>query len=249
MNVLYQIHIKKASEKQKNICGANKMINIQQKLLEFQDKKYKQFNSKLIPNISPETQIGVRVPHIRKIAKEIRYTSEAEAFLKDLPHRYFEENNLHGYLLETIKDFDEAITLTENFLPYIDNWATCDTITPKVFKNNLPALYEKTKEWLKSDETYTIRFGINMLMKFFLDENFKDETLSMVADIESEEYYVNMVRAWFFATAMAKQRDKTFPYFEKRKLDKWTHNKAIQKCLESLRITDKDKKILKEMKV
>ncbi len=224
------------------------MINIQQKLLEFQDKKYKQFNSKLIPNISPDAQIGIRIPHIRQIAKELQNTDEAKSFLNALPHKYFEENNLHGYLLETVKDFDEALVLTEKFLPYIDNWATCDTISPKVFKKNLPALYEKIKIWLKSEKTYTIRFGVNMLMKFFLDENFTDEVLFLVAEIESDEYYVNMVRAWFFATAMAKQRDKTYPYFENRKLDKWTHNKAIQKCVESLRITDEDKKILKEMK-
>ena len=225
------------------------MINIQQKLLDFQDEKYKQFNSKLIPNILPENQIGVRIPHIRKIAKEIRNTEDAKIFLNTLPHKYFEENNLHGYLLEMVKDFDEAVNLTEKFLPYIDNWATCDTITPNVFKENLPALYKKIKEWIKSEETYTIRFGVNMLMKFFLDENFTDEVLLLVAEIESKEYYVNMVRAWFFATAMAKQREKTFPFFENRKLDKWTHNKAIQKCVESLRITDEDKKILKEMKI
>lgn len=225
------------------------MINIQQKLLEFQDKKYKQFNSKLIPDVSPDTQIGVRIPHIRKIAKELKGSDEAKAFLNALPHEYFEENNLHGYLLETIKDFDEAIMLTEKFLPYIDNWATCDTITPKVFRKNLPALYDKIKVWLNSGETYTIRFGVNMLMKFFLDENFTDETLMLVAEIKSEEYYVNMVRAWFFATAMAKQREATLPYLENKTLDTWTHNKTIQKCIESFRISKEDKIKLKEMKL
>ncbi|MBQ7956479.1 MAG: DNA alkylation repair protein [Clostridia bacterium] len=225
------------------------MATIQKRLFEYEDKKYKEFNSKLIPNISPDTQIGVRIPHIRQIAKEIRNTDEADNFLKNLPHKYFEENNLHGYLLETVKDFDETIKLTEEFLPYIDNWATCDTISPKVFRKNLPALYEKIKSWLKSEKTYTVRFGVNMLMKFFLDESFTDEVLSLVAEIESDEYYVNMVRAWFFATAMAKQREKTLPYFENKALDKWTHNKAIQKCVESYRISDKDKKLLKEMKL
>ena len=224
-------------------------MSIQKRLFAYEDKKYKEFNLKLIPNISPEKQIGVRIPNIRKIAKEIKDTDEAYIFLENLPHKYFEENNLHGYLLETIKDFDKALDYTQKFLPYIDNWATCDTITPKIFRSNLPALYEKIKEWLKSQETYTIRFGVNMLMKFFLEENFTEETLLLVAEIESTEYYVNMVRAWFFATAMAKQREKTLPYFENKKLDKWTHNKAIQKCVESYRITEEDKRILKEMKI
>ena len=225
------------------------MTHIQAKLFEMKDEKYKQFNSKLIPNISPDTQIGVRIPDIRRLTKEIKGTEEAKEFLNDLPHEYFEENNLHGYLIETVKDFDEAIILTEKFLPYIDNWATCDTISPVIFRKNIPALYEKIKAWLKSDSTYTIRFAINMLMKFFLDENFTDEVLLLVAEIESNEYYVNMVRAWFFATAMAKQREKTLPYIKGKKLDKWTHNKTIQKCVESFRITNEDKKILKEMKL
>ncbi len=225
------------------------MTHIQEKLFLVCDEKYKAFNSKLIPNISRDVQIGVRVPDIRRIAKEIRNTEEAKNFLNALPHKYFEENNLHGYLLEDIKDFDEAIALTEKFLPFIDNWATCDTISPKVFKKNLPALYDKIKVWLMSDDTYTIRFGVNMLMKFFLDENFSAEVLRLVAEIKSEEYYVNMVRAWFFATAMAKQREQTLPYLRDKKLDKLTHNKTIQKCTESYRISKEDKKILKEMKL
>lgn len=225
------------------------MTNIQQKLFSVQDEKYKAFNSKLIPDVPIENQIGVRIPDIRRLAKEIGNTREACKFLTSLPHKYFEENNLHGYLLEFITDYDEAIASTEKFLPYIDNWATCDTITPKAFRKNIPDLYEKIKLWLKSGHTYTIRFGVNMLMKFFLDENFSDEVLLLVAEIKSEEYYVNMVRAWFFATAMAKQRGATLPYLEKKKLDKWTHNKTIQKCTESYRISDKDKVLLKEMKL
>ena len=176
------------------------MTEIQRKLFSVQDEKYKDFNSKLIPDVEKDVQIGVRIPHIRSLAKEIRNTDEAEKFLNTLPHKYFEENNLHGYLLEGIKDFDEAIEMTEKFLPYIDNWATCDTISPRVFRKNIPALYEKIKVWLKDTHTYTIRFGVNMLMKFFLDENFTDEVLLIVSEIKSEEYYVNMVRAWFFAT-------------------------------------------------
>lgn len=222
---------------------------IQKRLFSLQDEKYKSFNSKLIPNIPIDSQIGVRIPDIRRLAKEIRNTDEAESFLNTLPHKYFEENNLHGYLIEWINDFDEAMELTEKFLPYIDNWATCDTVSPKVFRKNLPLLYEKIKEWLKSGDTYTIRFGVNMLMKFFLDENFSEEVLKLVCEIESEEYYVNMVRAWFFATAMAKQRKKTLPYLEEKRLDKWTHNKTIQKCIESYRITKEDKQKLKEMKL
>lgn len=225
------------------------MTSVQKRLFEYEDKTYKEFNSKLIPNVSSDTQIGVRIPHIRKIAKEIKNTDESEKFLRNLPHRYFEENNLHGYLLETINDFDRAIKLTEEFLPYINNWATCDTISPKIFRKNLPALYERIKVWLNSDKTYTIRFGINMLMKFFLDESFTDGILVLVAEIESDEYYVNMARAWFFATAMAKQREKTFSIIKNRNLDKWTHNKTIQKCIESFRISDDDKKKLKELRL
>ncbi len=222
---------------------------IQKRLFSLQDLKYKDFNSKLIPNVPLDSQIGVRIPDIRRVAKEIKNTDEAKDFLNKLPHRYFEENNLHGYLIEWVNDFDEAMEFTEKFLPFIDNWATCDTISPKVFKKNIPALYEKIKVWLKTGDTYTIRFGVNMLMKFFLDENFGEEILALVCEIKSEEYYVNMVRAWFFATAMAKQREKTLPYLEEKRLDKWTHNKTIQKCIESYRITKEDKKLLKEMKL
>ncbi len=225
------------------------MTEIQRKLFSMQDEKYKDFNSKLIPDVEINAQIGVRIPHIRAIAKEIRNTDEAEVFLNTLPHKYFEENNLHGYLLEEIKDFDKAIEKAEKFLPYIDNWATCDTISPKIFRKNIPPLYEKIKVWLKSEHTYTIRFGVNMLMKFFLDENFNNEVLLLVAEIKSEEYYVNMVRAWFFATALAKQRNSALPYLTEKKLDKWTHNKTIQKCIESYRISDEDKTLLKEMKL
>ncbi|MBR3588874.1 MAG: DNA alkylation repair protein [Clostridia bacterium] len=225
------------------------MTEIQKKLFSLQDEKYKNFNSKLIPNIPLEKQIGVRIPDIRRLAKEIKNTEEADGFLMSLPHEYFEENNLHGYLLEYINNFDTAIEMTEKFLPFIDNWATCDTMSVKVFKQNIPALYKKIKAWLKSEETYTIRFAVNMLMKYFLDENFSEEVLTLVAEIQNKEYYVNMVRAWFFATAMAKQREATLPYLTERKLDKWTHNKTIQKCRESYRISDSDKELLKEMKL
>ncbi len=224
------------------------MTDIQKKLFSLQDIKYRDFNSKLIPDVPLDVQIGVRIPQIRKLAKELHGTAEASDFLSCLPHRYFEENNLHGYLIELIKDFDEAIKMTEKFLPFIDNWATCDTINPRAFLKNIPALYKKIKEWLLSDYTYTVRFAINMLMKHFLEENFNDEVLKIVAEIKSDEYYVNMARAWFFQTAMTKQKEKAYPYFTEKALDKWTHNKAIQKCTESYRISNEDKKLLKELK-
>ena len=225
------------------------MTEIQKKLYNLQDIGYKDFNSKLIPDIPAEKQIGVRIPDIRKLAKEIKNTDAANDFLNCLPHEYFEENNLHGYLLESIGNFDTAIEMTEKFLPFIDNWATCDTITVKAFTKNIPALYIKIKEWLSSERTYTIRFGINMLMKFFLDENFSEEVPLLVAEIQNKEYYVNMARAWFFQAAMVKQKDTILPYITEQKLDKWTHNKTIQKCTESYRISDEDKKLLKEMKL
>ncbi len=224
------------------------MTEIQSLLFSYEDKEYKEFNSKLIPNIEKITQIGVRIPDIRRIAKEIKGSEIAKEFINTLPHKYFEENNLHGYLIEAIKDFDECLIETEKFLPHIDNWATCDTISPKVFKKNLPFVEEKTKEWLSSSHTYTVRFGISMLMKFFLDESFNPEHLNWVQKIKSDEYYINMMRAWYFQTAMTKQRKTVIPYFTEKKLDKWTHNKAIQKCIESYRIADSDKELLKALK-
>ncbi len=225
------------------------MTEIRKILFSLQDTAYKQFNSKLIPNVSPDTQIGVRLPDIRRLAKEIKGTEDAEIFMKDLPHKYFEENNLHGCLIETIKDFDSAVLLTEEFLPYIDNWATCDMISPRTFKNNTAELKKRIDVWLKSEKTYTVRFGISMLMKFFLDENFSVDILEKVAEIKSDEYYVNMMRAWFFATAAAKQHDAAMPYFTEKRLDVWTHNKAIQKCIESSRISKEDKEFLKTLKI
>lgn len=225
------------------------MTEIREILFSMQDTAYKQFNSKLIPNVSPDTQIGVRLPDIRRLAKKLKGTSEAEDFMKELPHKYFEENNLHGCLIEEIKDFDSAVLHTEEFLPYIDNWATCDTFSPRAFKRNTAELLKKIDVWLKSEKTYTVRFGISMLMKFFLDENFSVDILERVAEIKSDEYYVNMMRAWFFATAAAKQREDTMPYFTEKRLDIWTHNKAIQKCIESSRISREDKEFLKTLKI
>ena len=222
---------------------------IQNRLFELQDLKYREFNSKLIPNVNPETIIGVRTPALRKMAKEISKTEDFKEFLNILPHKYYEENNLHGILIENIKDYDTVIDLLDNFLPFIDNWATCDMITPKIFKKNLDKLYEKINVWLKSEHTYTVRFGIKMLMSFYLDDNFKPEILELVSGVISDEYYINMMIAWYFATAIAKQYDATIPYIEKKRLSKWTHNKTIQKAIESFRINDETKVYLRTLKI
>ena len=206
---------------------------ILERLMELQDLKYREFISKLIPTVNSETVIGVRTPAMRKLAKEISGSEEAEEFLHSLPHTYYEENNLHGCLIELIKDYDVCIEALNQFLPYVDNWATCDFIRPKVFKKHKSDLLEQIKIWLKSDHIYTVRFAIEMLMTFYLDENFSKEYLAWVAQIRSEEYYLNMMIAWYFATALAKQYEAALPYLEEQKLDQWTHNKTIQKAVES----------------
>jgi 3-methyladenine DNA glycosylase AlkD len=223
--------------------------DILQRLFALQDPVYRAFTCKLTPSLDPGAVIGVRTPQLRKLAKEMAKTPEAQAFLRNLPHRYYEENNLHGFLIETIGDYDAALGAVEAFLPYVDNWATCDQMTPKVFRKNLPGLYERIKVWLKSDRTYTVRFGIGMLLGFYLDGEFRPEMLTLVANIRSEEYYVNMMIAWYFATALAKQYEAALPYIEQRRLPKWTHNKAIQKAVESNRISDETKTLLRTLKM
>lgn len=223
--------------------------NIRASLFELQDIKYRDFQRKLIPTVAPETVIGVRTPELRKFAKKISKNREASEFLKILPHKYYEENNLHGFLIEVIGDYTQTIAAIDVFLPYVDNWATCDLMSPKVFKKHLPELYEKIKEWIKSDRTYTVRFGIEMLMSFFLDEHFQPETLKLVSNVKSQEYYVNMMIAWYSATALAKQYDAALPYIQQQRLDKWTHNKAIQKAAESYRIDEERKIFLRSLKV
>lgn len=219
------------------------------RLLALQDPEYKEFQCNLMPNVDRELVIGVRTPLLRNLAKEYFNTPQAEAFLNVLPHRYYELNNLHSFLLERIKDYDEAIQAVEAFLPYIDNWATCDQLSPKVFRKHLPDLYERIKTWLDSDHTYTVRFGIGMLMSFYLDNNFQTEINDLVAGVRSQEYYINMMVAWFFATALAKQYNATLPYLQEYRLDKWTHNKAIQKAIESNRIKDETKAYLRTLKI
>lgn len=218
-------------------------------LFKLQDLKYKDFHAKLIQTIDKEKIIGIRVPELRKFAAEFNNSKYKNEFLNTLPHYYYEENNLHAFLIEKIKDFDEAIEETDKFLPYIDNWATCDSLRPKVFFKNKEKLLKYIEKWLDSEHYYTIRFGIEMLMVHFLDENFSPEYLKRISQIKSTEYYVNMMIAWYFATALAKQYDTTLPYFESKILDKWTHNKAIQKAIESYRISNLQKEDLRKLKI
>ena len=223
-------------------------MEIQKELFSLQDKEYMKFLSKLTPNVSEDTIIGVRIPEIRKLAKKLVKNNEYEDFLKELPHKYYDENLLHGAIISESKNFEKCIKLLDNFLPFVDNWAVCDTISPKIFKKHKKELIEKIKEWSQSDKTYTCRFGVEMLMTHFLDEDFKKEYLEMVANIHSEEYYVKMVIAWFFATALAKQWDYAVIYLEDNRLDVWVHNKTIQKARESLRISLEKKEYLKKLK-
>ena len=201
-----------------------------------------------MPTVNPDKIIGVRTPELRKLSKELAGSELAEAMMKELPHKYYEEDNLHGFFIEKIKDYDACISELNRFLPYVDNWATCDLMSPKIFKKHLPELLEQIKIWLASEHTYMIRFGMKTLMSFYLDEEFQEEYLEMVASVESEEYYIKMMQAWFFATALAKQYEATVPFIEKRRLEMWTHNKAIQKAVESYRITDEKKQYLKSLK-
>ena len=202
---------------------------IERELIKLQDEKYRDFNSKLIPALDRETMIGVRTPELRKYAKLLVKRDDVGEFLSVLPHKYFEENQLHAFILAEIKNFELCLEEVKKFLPYIDNWATCDQLSPKVFKKYHKELIPHIKEWIRSDKTYTVRFGIGMLMEHFLDEDFAPVYPEMVTEIRSEEYYINMMTAWYFATALAKQYEQVLPFIENKKLDDWTHNKAIQK--------------------
>lgn len=225
------------------------MKEITSSLFELQDEKYRSFHAKLIPEIEFDRIIGVRTPALRKYAKEAAKLPDVNQFLEELPHYYYEENNLHGELLCLLyKDIETLLDKLEIFLPYIDNWATCDLLSPKLFKKNLPIVYERVKEWLKSQDTYTVRFGIVTLLSFFLDDAFEPEMLAMVAGIQTEEYYIKMAIAWYFSVAIVKQYETTLPYFENCKLDAWTHNKAIQKAIESYRVSDETKAYLRTLK-
>lgn len=224
------------------------LTNIQKRLFELQDKEYALFQGKLIPTIDVNRIIGVRLPLVRNLAKELAGTEECEEFMKVLPHYYYDENMLHGSLISNIKDYDKTIEAVDRFLPYVDNWAVCDTMSPKVFKKHREELIKKVKEWSASDELYTCRFGIGMLMAHYLDNNFKPEYLDIPASIHSDEYYINMMIAWYFATALAKQWETSVVYLEEGRLDTWVHNKTIQKARESLRVSDDRKEYLKGLK-
>lgn len=221
------------------------MEEIQKQLFELQDMAYRDFHSRLMPDIDKETALGIRVPVLRKYAKSIAGTELAEKFIKELPHCYYEENNLHMMLITGIKDYDRCLTEIERFLPYIDNWATCDFPAPKCFENHKEDLLPVIKRWIASSETYTIRYGIGMLMRLYLDADFDPEYVKLVAEVESDEYYVNMMIAWYMATALAKQWDAVIPYIEEHRMSDWVHRKTIQKAVESYRITDEQKRYLK----
>ena len=221
-------------------------MSVYEMLLDVKDDKYREFQAKLVPNVSPDTIIGVRTPDMRKIAKEVFNSPEKEEFLKELPHKYYEENLVHFFIIAMIKDFDECIEKVEEFLPYVDCWPVSDQATPKSFKKNHAKLLPYIRNWIASDHVYTARFGIRMLMNEFLDDDFKDEYLELVASKEGDDYYLKMMVAWYFATALAKKYDESVKYIEGRKLDDWIHKKAIQKAVESFRVTDEHKEHLKK---
>ena len=222
--------------------------DIKKELFSMQDEKYRGFQAKLIPTVSPENIIGVRTPVLRAFAKQLAKQDEAGEFLAVLPHAYFDENQLHAFIISEIKDFDRCIEEVCRFLPYVDNWATCDQMSPKVFAKHRDRLLEYISAWLESGETYTVRFAVGMLMQHFLDEDFNPVYLKTVSQIRSDEYYINMMIAWYFATALAKQYDESVKYIEERKLDEWVHKKAIQKAVESYRVTDEHKEYLKSFR-
>ena len=224
---------------------AEQVETITKRLFALQDTGYRDFQSRLMPTIPIDRIIGVRTPELRKLAKELAGTREAEDFLSLLPHTYYDENNLHGFLLEYIKDYDACLAAINTFLPYVDNWATCDSLSPKVFKKHLKELLPQIRIWMASEHTYTIRFGIGMLMKYYLDEAFEAEYLAEVAAVRSEEYYVKMMISWYFQVALVKQYEETIPYLEQKRLEPWIHNKTIQKACESYRVPDSRKTYLK----
>ena len=214
-----------------------------------QDIKYRDFQAPLFPNIDKERMIGVRTPELKKLAKELNGSELANKFIETLPHYYFDENQLHAFLISLIKDYQTCLQEVDRFLPYVDNWATCDQLSPKVFAKHKEELIVPVKKWLKSKHTYTVRFAIGMLMQHYLDESFKEEFMTLVASIKSEEYYINMMVAWYFATALAKQWDTAIKYIKESKLSPWVHNKTIQKAIESYRITEEQKAYLKSLKI
>lgn len=222
---------------------------IQEELFRNQDKKYGEFQAKLLPTLDPQTVIGVRTPVLRQLAKKLYRENDFSVFLHDLPHKYFDENQLHAFLISEIKDFECCMAELNRFLPFIDNWATCDQLSPKVFKKHKMELLAQIKVWIESQKTYTVRFAVGMLMQYFLDEDFALTYPEMVLTIHSEEYYVNMMIAWYFAAALAKQYELILPFIENRSLETWIHNKTIQKAIESHRVSDAQKNHLRTLKI
>lgn len=227
----------------------NRMEEIRQWIRQNSEEEYAAFQRKLLPALPPEKIHGVRTPALRKYAKELKKQEDIEMFLQHLPHESFEEDQLHAFILSEIRDPSECLEALDRFLPYIDNWATCDQLSPKCFRKHPEVLPEKTWGWMASEETYVIRFGIGMLMQHFLEEHFDPVYLQRVSEVRSREYYVNMMIAWYFATALAKQPEAALPYLEERKLDPWVHNKTIQKAIESYRISDSQKEYLRTLRV
>ncbi|WP_026507845.1 DNA alkylation repair protein [Butyrivibrio sp. MC2013] len=219
------------------------------RLYSLQDIKYRDFQKGLIPTVDPDRVIGVRTPDLRKYAAELSKRDDIKDFLSDLPHQYFDENQLHAFIISRIKDMDICLMEVDRFLPYVDNWATCDQLSPAVFRKHKDALLTRIREWISSEDTYTVRFAIGMLMQHFLEDDYDPCYPEMVAALRSDEYYINMMIAWYFATALAKRYDEIVPYIEERRLDIWTHNKAIQKSVESYRITPEQKAYLKSLKI
>ncbi len=225
------------------------MNELVKELLNNEDLKYKEFNSSLLPNVPKNSFIGIRIPVIKKITKDFMKNHDYESFMKELPHKYFEEYIAHGELISQTKDINKCLEYLDEFLPYVDNWEVCDTLKPKVFKKNLDLVYKRIKKWIKSKDEYTVRFAIVTLLSFYLDDFFKDEINDLVSDVKREEYYINMAIAWYFSYALVKQYDKTIHIFEDKVLDKWVHNKSIQKAIESYRISDEKKTYLRSLKV
>ncbi|MCR5835384.1 MAG: DNA alkylation repair protein [Lachnospiraceae bacterium] len=223
--------------------------DIEKELFANQDIPYRDFQAKLIPNVDKNYFIGVRTPILRKMAKEFAKREDINEFLDVLPHNYFDENQLHAFVLSEMKDYEQCLSRLNTFLPYVDNWATCDQMSPKIFKKHKAELITEIRKWIDSDDTYTVRFAVGMLMEHFLDDDFENEYPEMVAAIRSEEYYINMMISWYFATALAKQYECILPFIKNRKLDTWTHNKTIQKSVESNRITKEQKEYLKSLKI
>ena len=230
------------------IADRRKTMTVYDKLQEVKDDEYRQFQVRLVPNIPADTIIGVRTPQMRKIAKEMFESEYRNDFLNDLPHKYYEENLIHFFIIAMIKDFDECVQAVETFLPYVDCWPVSDQASPKSFKKNHQKLLPYIKKWIASDHVYTARFGIRMLMNEFLGEDFREEYLELVAAKKGDDYYLKMMTAWYFATALAKQYDESVKYIEERKLDEWVHKKAIQKAVESYRVTDEHKDYLKSFR-